>query len=217
MGAVIHLFRSTTMSESVYLTKDTALQEFLEGLDLPEELMLHRERKDELLAHPDNGLKFFKGLKSLEELAVNGEPGEVLVRMGKHHLRLRQLLYDVAIAGAGIIIISAGGVHVTWGVVGPRLLSIGTTLYDSLKELDEAEVQVCNAIAHIQKNAVGPGGAIKIRPGIPIGTEEDIEHWFDARGDMVPEGLPDILDRLLRRKVIEKQVLKGKTVYTMIW
>lgn len=199
------------MSESVYLTEETALREFLDNLELPQEL------KAELLADPQNRKKFFEEWKPVAELETNEEAGDVHVRLGKHHLRLRQLLYDTAIAGAGIIIISAGGVQVTWGVVGPRLLSIGTALYDCLKELDEAEVQVCNAIAHIQRNAVGPGGAIKIRPGIPIGTEEDIEDWFSARELMVPGDLPDILDRLYKRKVIEKQTLKGKTVYTMIW
>lgn len=198
------------MPEIVDLTPKNVVAETLRETELDAALM------NELLGDPQLSADLFAQFEKIEQLPANTVPGETLVRVGLYHIKLRKLILDTSVALVGIGIATIG-TPLTLAIVGQKVLSIASSLHETLKGMSTVEVMVYDAIARIQRNSLGPGGNPKLDPNTPRGTEQDIINHFTARGEDPPLGLNNILDDLYQRKIIEKRYWNNKTIYLAMW
>jgi len=130
---------------------------------------------------------------------INDADGEISVRIGKRHLKLKKLLFRVATSlfflGVSVAI-SSGEVALAAGEKG---LEAVHSLLDLLAKMDDTEIYVYDIIVDIAKNNRIPS----ISPEHKRGTKKDISGTITERGEMVPKSFDAVIEKLLIKGAIK--------------
>jgi hypothetical protein len=196
------------MPEIVDLTVENVLTELLRGADV------QPSPKDELIAESQLRAELFAEFEKIAELPANQVPGETLTRVGPYHIKLKSLILDASVAVAGIAMASLAG-PLTLVAIGPVILPAVVNLRHVLRRMSAVEVSVYDAIAEIQRDAMGPGGIPSPAP-TPRGSKQDIIDFLMARDGSAPLGLGNVLQDLSDNGIVRKTSLNDETIYLAV-
>lgn len=201
------------MTQSVTITESDALAILLEDLEFPSSL------RDEILADPANSERVFQALTPIAALEANKAAGEMQVRVGQYHLKLRKLIYDATFLAVGVGV-GALSAPVGGAMVLGKLVDILHKLPELLKELTDAELLIYDVIAELQKKRRAPiagSNMPSLTPGNPRGTENDIRNTLKQRGQMVPPNLTAVLQSLHDKGAVTREATDTDTIYSTTW
>ena len=197
------------MRETIKIETRSAARDLLDAVPELEPL-----KEQGILADEHFANQVRDDLLAIADLPINEPIDEFRVRVGSFHIKLKKALWQTMVTGIVVAVGALDPGHFTKASATVAILQYLAALKTFLAKLDEAEIEVYDAIAELLQEKRADGKILEVKEV----SEPEVAQVLGRHGRSAPANLRDILSNLVVKGGLARKFhASSETFYSTVF